>query len=105
MMPLRAMRSRFAVSLRSAASAPFASPAPLALWAFLIAVGSSVRRLTFAPRRLIDCLARLPACLVLAISENSCEIKREAAYYTLRLDESAQGRRLGERNDVPVAHH
>jgi hypothetical protein len=56
--------------------------AAIAFCTFLIAVRSVVLRLTLALRCLTDFFARFVACLLLAIWENSCGIKREAAYYT-----------------------
>src|SRR3954464_9664052 len=64
---LSAIASIVGCSARSAASAALASPAAFAFCLFLMALRSCVRRPALVARCLSDCLARLAACLVLAM--------------------------------------
>src|SRR5258708_36839741 len=67
MMRFPAIASMVACSALSAAPAAAWSAAPTAFCTFLMALRSIVRRLTLAARCLTDFLARLAACLVLAM--------------------------------------
>jgi hypothetical protein len=71
MMRLSAMASMVDCSVFSTAWAAAWSPAVIAFCTFLMALRRWVRRLTLAERCLTDFLARLAACLVLAICSES----------------------------------
>src|SRR5437588_12183631 len=74
MMRLSAIASITDCSDLNAASAAALSPASMALWIFLIAVRSVVRRRTFASRWWRDLRARLAACLVFAMGSSGVEV-------------------------------
>src|SRR5436190_22143941 len=67
MMRLSAIESMVDICSRKAVSAALASPPAMAFCTFLMALRSLVRRPALTVRCLVDCLARLAACLELAM--------------------------------------